>query len=312
MHNIKLSIIIPFFNAQKFLRQCLLSVLEQDVPLDEYEVIAVNDASTDEGQAVVESLQNKFCNLYLLNIPTNIKQGGARNQALMRAKGDWIWFVDADDYIKPNVLRQLLNRCSDEFDIVHFDYYIERNGVVCPSDNTNYNSIVLPGEQFFNLPSHNWWTTCVNVWQRIMKRSFLIDNCIFFAEKVLYEDVDYSFLCFFKAEKVRHLGMVPYVYRHVNNSSSNSPKTSFLFYYQVSLVQRCIILLKEQSFESQMKNHIEGYIKYLIKESLSLFNTFNVRDKHDAMRLLNKKSLVSILPYVRRRDIVSIIRLWLY
>ena len=82
MSNKRLSIIIPFYNVEQYIAQCLDSVYNQDVPEAEYEVICVDDCSPDGSHAIVERLQKKYPNLILLTTPENLRQGGARNMGL--------------------------------------------------------------------------------------------------------------------------------------------------------------------------------------------------------------------------------------
>lgn len=94
----KLSIIIPVYNVERYLRQCLESCLSQDVPKSQYEVIIVNDGSPDNSQAIIDEYSSKYDNVRVLKK----KNGGlssARNAGLNIASGDYIWFVDSDDWV---------------------------------------------------------------------------------------------------------------------------------------------------------------------------------------------------------------------
>lgn len=125
--SIKLSIIIPVFNDEKNIERCLKSVFEQDISADEYEVIVVNDGSYDGTQSIVEVIQVRHKNLFLINTE-NRKLGAARNTGIKYSNGKYILFLDSDDYIKNNVLNIML--CEVEFndlDILFSDYYNQDN-----------------------------------------------------------------------------------------------------------------------------------------------------------------------------------------
>ena len=99
-----LSIIVPVYNAQPYLEECLRSLLGQDIP--DYEIICVDDGSTDGSSAMLDAFAAEHHGIF----PIHQKNSGvaaARNTGLSAAKGDYIWFVDADDFIQPNVLARL-------------------------------------------------------------------------------------------------------------------------------------------------------------------------------------------------------------
>lgn len=102
-----LSIIIPVYNAEKYLNECLDSLFDQDVPENEYEIICVNDGSKDRSAELVTQYMQIHGNIRLLHQP-NSGVSVARNKGIETAAGEYIWFVDADDFIAPNVLRALM------------------------------------------------------------------------------------------------------------------------------------------------------------------------------------------------------------
>ena len=103
---IKLSIIIPVYNTEAYLRRCLDSCLHQDLPMDQYEIIAVNDGSTDRSLEILKDYERQYTNIHVYS-QENKRQGAARNYGLTKASGEYIWFVDADDWIANNCLRKL-------------------------------------------------------------------------------------------------------------------------------------------------------------------------------------------------------------
>ena len=109
----KLSIIIPVYNAEKYLHKCLESVFVQEMPLGDYEVIAVDDGSTDSSLKILENFKEKYHNLNVIS-QKNQGEAGARNTALKIAKGDFITFLDNDDYYNPDTLVKALDKIEKE------------------------------------------------------------------------------------------------------------------------------------------------------------------------------------------------------
>ena len=101
-----LSLIIPIYNAEKYLPECLDSLLAQDLPAEEFEIVCVNDGSKDDSLSVLQNYAASYPNIRIIN-----KENGgvttARNAGLEAALGEFIWFIDADDLIKENCLGRL-------------------------------------------------------------------------------------------------------------------------------------------------------------------------------------------------------------
>jgi len=108
---------------EKYIAECLDSVYNQDIPETEYEVICVNDCSPDNSRAIVLEYQKKHSNLRLIEHETNKMLGGARNTGLRAAQGEYIWFVDSDDFVGENIISCLLKYSNDnKLDILNFNY----------------------------------------------------------------------------------------------------------------------------------------------------------------------------------------------
>lgn len=106
MSNLFLSIIIPVYNAERYLCECLDSCLAQDLPASDYEIICVNDGSGDRSPDLLRTYGSRFPNVTVIDQP-NGGVSAARNAGLELARGDYIWFIDADDLIRPHCLKRL-------------------------------------------------------------------------------------------------------------------------------------------------------------------------------------------------------------
>ena len=101
-----LSMIIPVYNTEKYLAECLDSCLAQDFPYDDYEIICVNDGSKDGSLDILRSYEARYPNIIVIDQP-NGGVSAARNAGLDAARGDYIWFIDADDFIQESVLAEI-------------------------------------------------------------------------------------------------------------------------------------------------------------------------------------------------------------
>ena len=106
--SVRLSFILPCYNVGRFIADTLGSLYAQGMPEDEFEVICVNDCSTDDTHDRIAAFAQDHSNLILLDQPRNLYSGAARNRGLEVAQGEYIWFVDSDDQAKPGMAPHLL------------------------------------------------------------------------------------------------------------------------------------------------------------------------------------------------------------
>ena len=181
--SLRLSIIIPFYNVEKFIAECLDSVFQQDIPLNEYEVICVNDGSPDRSRDIVLSFMGRYPNLRLIEHDCNRKLGAARNTGRSIAKGKYIWNVDSDDKVIPNCLGEILNLCeTNELDVLEFTpKQFGINGIT-ELPHPRSHMAVISGLEYLEQINSYELGQMATVWRKIIRRSFLDDNNIFSPE----------------------------------------------------------------------------------------------------------------------------------
>ena len=101
-----LSIIIPIYNVEQYIEKCILSCERQNIEKSDYEIICINDGSTDRSEEIVKALKNNYNNIVALS-QKNKGVSCARNLGLEKARGEYIWFVDGDDFVQENVLSDI-------------------------------------------------------------------------------------------------------------------------------------------------------------------------------------------------------------
>lgn len=298
---IKLSFIVPFYNVEQYIEECIRSLYDQDIPLEEYEVICVNDCSPDNSIDIVKKLQKEYYNLKLVEHEENKRLGGARNTGVLHSRGQYIWFVDSDDMIKPNSLGIIL-KCleSNHLDFLHFGWDdISEQGLI---ENEKIPSTkVLSGNELFFDERFIWWRNHITAWCKVYKRRFLIENDITFAEHIMYEDNDYALKVYSSAKRCMHISENLYLYRVNNNSitridydsqhvlywlllnkrlielnnyfiinKKDKRYTSIIYDFVRNNHYKCISVFKKVSLEKQLdikdifKNHVDfSFIKYI-------------------------------------------------
>lgn len=191
----RVSIIVPCFNVETYINRCIDSIISQTIGRENLEIILVNDASTDNTYSVLLDIEKEYSdNVLVINCAENHKQGCARNIGLSYASGEYVTFVDADDYIDKRMLEIMLAVAdTDVYDFVECDYYpFFTDGDVNDiyDKECTYSEIIIesPEERKSLLHSSVKRTA---VWGRLFRKDFLQNNSIYCLEDAFYED------CFF-------------------------------------------------------------------------------------------------------------------
>lgn len=220
MNDLKLSIIIPIYNVMNYVGTCIESLYKQGISEDEFEVILINDGSTDNSLSIIQKYEKQHSNITIIN---QMNQGlsATRNNGIKLAKGEYLLFVDSDDFIIENTLNDMLNiAIQNQVDILKGDYikannHEINNGIRITNIKSHTSSVIKTGEQGF---IENYNPMFSYVWQFLFKRSFIIDNCILFLVGKYFEDVAYTIEAYLKAKIFMAIPLPFYVYRQ-NESS---------------------------------------------------------------------------------------------
>lgn len=223
----KLSIIVPFYNVEKYLGKCVNSLLSQDISINEYEIILVNDGSTDGSLEIADSFAKRNGNVKLFS-QKNIGVGSARNKGIESADGKYLMFVDSDDYIQPNCLGSLIE-CMEInlLDLLRFNYCAvnENMQIIQKTKNSTfsivYNNNVVNGETF--LTDYLGWACYA--WSFLYNTSFIKENELYFNPTIFFEDVDWLVKVLTLANRVLSIDKEIYVYLQRQGSITQSIQT---------------------------------------------------------------------------------------
>lgn len=293
------SIIIPAFNAETYLSCTIQSILDQNFQQNEFEIIVVDDCSTDSTCAIVESLQTIAPNITLIKHYHNKRQGGARNTGIDTAKGEWIIFVDADDvWLGNDVLSvfQSLIQAYPDADIVRSISYTSMavNGEQRAKqsfDNNLISNRILSGKQYVASKTffYNLWTSCY-------RKRLISEHSLKFRENVVFEDSDWATITCFMASKVALFDYPFYGYR-TNPESVTNKHSLYSFADNVTsafVLQDAIVKYK---MGNEQKNAINDRIKKSIKTFVKLTRHYNRSDSLLMLRRLKKTDVLSSKKY---------------
>lgn len=213
----KFSIIIPVYNSEKYLKQCIDSVLNQSY--DDYEIIAINDKSNDNSEKILREYGNKI-NLHNVKEKNGVGPSHARNIGIKMAKGDYILFLDSDDYYEKDLLKKINEELDDDYDIVRFQIQYDYNG---KKEQLKFNKEMLTfnnGIDAFNEICN--YSIVESPCCYAFKREYFISNKFMFEEGLLHEDFGLIPVVIVKSEKVKCLSYVGYNYVVHENSIMTS------------------------------------------------------------------------------------------
>ena len=221
MDGLLLSYIIPLYNTEAYIVRCLRSIIAQDLPEGGYEVIVVDDGSTDGGRELVEALAAEHPQVRLLS-QTNAGVSAARNKALDAARGRFVQFVDSDDYLAEGMMKPLLQRAIDEsLDVLVFNYNcVDADGNDRPHDrDDNYPSTAaMTGVDYLE---HHSMTPYV--WRFLVRRDYLNQgNWRFDTSLIVCEDGALIARFLLNAPRVAHDGSAPYNYASRGDSAMHN------------------------------------------------------------------------------------------
>lgn len=250
--DIIISIIVPVYNTEKYLKKCIDSIVNQK--LSELEIILINDGSTDMSLNILRDYESKYDNIILIN-KENEGQGVARNKALDISRGNYIAFVDSDDFIEPNMLELMYNKIIDEnLDMVISNYkYVNESG-----QQIKDNNIILSENEIIDT-------------LECMKR-FLITNtiegfsCNKLFKKSLFDNIRYP--ANMKYEDI------PTVATLIANSKRIGFINKKLYNY---------VIRKDSTTSSQTVINTVDYLKslYMVGETINKFNIDNLLEEYE-------------------------------
>lgn len=262
---VKVSVIISVYNNEFYLRECLDSIINQT--LKEIEIIIVNDGSTDNSLEVIEEYAHRDKRIVIIN-KENEGISKTRNRGLDICKGEYIQFIDSDDYIDNNMIENMYNvATNNELDIVMCGY--KRI-----TDNKQYNNLpeikidnIIDKKGILGYLTNSYENKLLwFVWRNMYKNELLKLNNIRFKEDLRFgEDSIFNLECFLEAQRIMAVDKCFYNYRYTPDSLTSRKYKSYLFNNLNTQYKEKISIYKKYSLESLMKEDVDkNFIKHLL------------------------------------------------
>ena len=322
----KFSVILPIYKVEKYLHECVDSILNQTYT--DFEVILVDDGSPDSCPQICDEYAVKDARVKVVH-KINGGQASARNAGLEVAQGDYVCYVDSDDYLIDNkVLERLAEKTESEPDIVHYKFveWFESDGHVAPC----YFDYNVPtkgrslAEVYCDLIDKDAYYN--SAWSKIIKRSLLMDNNIRFEEGIVGEDNEWYYHVVMVAKKLVLLDEPLYVYRR-RSGSTTTTATEKNLRDQLHVLDKWekILSTAENDARAQVVwgslakqfcsavilyaglNNVDSYMPELKKKSYMLKYSSNKRVVifRWAIRLLGLKGFILVLQKYRKKKTIN-------
>lgn len=286
----KVSVIVPIYNVEKYLEKCLDSLVNQT--LEDIEIILVNDGSTDNSDQIAKKYANKYKEKILYLEKQNGGLSDARNYGLEYAKGDYISFVDSDDYISKNLYSELIRYMEEDYDMVKFGILtvdLKNNKMI---ENKSKQFEDKTGEEAFDILYKTDKMTEV-AWGYLYKASFWKENNFKFTKDMYHEDFGLIPLVILKAKKVASTNILGYYYVQSDKSitrNSDEKKKLKMSYDLLKFYDNMIKKIENYDISKKAKENIKIYYTNCIL--LEIKNISNEAERQKYIKEIKKRKMI--------------------
>ena len=269
----KVSVIVPIYNVEKYLEKCINSLLSQT--LEDIQIILVNDGSKDNSGNIAKEYEKNNKNRRIYVEKENGGLSDARNYGLKYATGDFIAFLDSDDYIEKNAYEEMYNKAIEEnADYVECDFIWEFP-----------NKIRIDKQYPYKNKKEMLSFVRVVAWNKLIKRQLIIDNNLEFPKGLRYEDVEFTYKLIPFINKFAYVDkpFIHYVQREGSIANVQNERTAEIF----TVLDNVIEFYKKNNIYEKYREELEyNYARYLLCSSLK--RMCKIKDKTIREKLLTE------------------------
>lgn len=270
MYKYDVSIIIPVYNNEQYIEECVNSILEQDYNLNKIQIILINDGSTDNSLNVCNQLA-KQCNIITVINQENQGVSTARNNGIKAAEGKYIMFLDSDDFISKNAIRELIeffDQHYDDIDLITYPIYNYNNTNQKTKKLKRY-EILFDNTGIYDLKEdYDIVQTTINIMVKNMKE----DNKLFDIQIFFHEDLKYNIEVLYRKQKLGYVDSAIYYYRKFDNSTTNIKDNPLYTFEQYTTI-----------FHNLLNTYIDQDGKSLKYVQSTILNTLRWRLEQDKL-----------------------------
>ncbi len=310
----KISFIIPCYNVEKYISECLDSILNQN--FTDFEILCINDGSTDSTLEILDKYRKNDVRILVID-QDNQGQSVARNVGIEQAHGEWIWFVDSDDCIEENCLYRISELIHDnEIDLISFmnSYIFETEEFERSTDKVHrygeYKLIYNGTELYSEFKKNNEWY--VAPWRYVINTKFLRNSTIKFYPGIFAEDMLFSTDMFFSAKSILVSKESFYKYRVRENSTLTSSRWLWKSYSEVILYKELEKLKSKYKLSDSCLNDLDDALYGRVKMAIDYYLKYKkekiktetleeiIPDEYE--RLLFKMAVINPSKYIEKKN----------
>lgn len=300
----EVSVIVPVYNLEKYLKQCLDSLLDQS--FRNFEVICIDDCSNDLSYRLIESYARRDARIRLYKNPERLGAGESRNRGISLARGEYIFFLDGDDFIEKNSIGDIYCLCKKtnaDIALLHYDLYDDQNNGYSAAAQGYEENFIEPETVFsYKDMDHyifNIWTTAL--WVKFYKKQFIVNNKIKCQSLHNANDVYFSMISLIKAERMvssRRL-LTHYRYNRPKSITNDLKVNIYLCHFEA------LASVREELCKTGVYDSVrQSYLNYVVESMLYMIGLLDhskvlgmvkeIKDKFTSLLGLNEVSLVKI------------------
>lgn len=301
----KVSVIVPVYNTEKYLKNCIDSLLKQN--FEDYEIIVINDLSPGNAEEIIKSYNDKKI-VYIKN-KTNKGIGYNRNLGIKKAKGEYVCFIDSDDYVKEDFISKMYNYSKENnLDLCVCDY------VNVDEEGNKLKEFNLSDFCITNYEENNKILCEINLapWNKLYKKDMLVKNKIEFSETLKYEDLSFVALSIKNSKKIGKINeQLNYYTIHNNSETTTRDKRVFDIFKQLDIVRNeyksgkyldeltASVLLnytiqqRYQIDKDTQSKFIDDAFKYLNDNNIDYKHSEYIKNRSFLKRLIEKNKFIT-------------------
>lgn len=286
----KVSVIVPMYKVEEYLRQCLDSAVKQTLP--NIEIICVDDGSPDRSAEIAAEYAEKYNTVKLVR-KENGGLSSARNAGLDVATGEYVYFLDSDDFIEPEMLEELCGKAdAEQLDVVYFNTHLYFENQQVRDQNQNYlnyytrkgdYSGVYSGQALFALMRENHEflpSACL----QLVRRSIIEENRVRFYNGIIHEDNLFSFQCAILARRTGYLDKAFYYRRMHGDSIMTVGKSIRNVEGYLVCYAEMLAFLHGREIEETAAPMISDYLYYSVyRNACTIYRSLNISDEEAAL-----------------------------
>lgn len=219
MESVELSFIVPVYNVERYLKRCVDSLADQGLPPSSYEIIIVNDGSTDNSREIAVELQKQYDSVRIIDRP-NGGLSAARNTGLDHVRGKYVMFVDSDDYVESCFVGRIIDLMEEYSLELCFFYSVSRyaDGTFSLIDQQRLELFRI----YSGIEAIKGGLKITSVWHNLYSRDFLQQTGVRFHEGIVHEDIPFNHILYPQCERMMFTDVLGYNYCHDGESITRS------------------------------------------------------------------------------------------